>query len=171
MLINLLLSDIHVNITLYGGNTADPSDYPAFVTDLKTFSGALQATFSHHETSAPSALWVTAHSNLQPAQVYVDSKFEGTYDVRTSLAEAIVDRTEVEDPSGSNRRRIYVDDHVSRTRATGFAGWDAREAGSETQGQQGHIEVLSSLSPAVLQLTGAPNGNHTTKRAGKRSVG
>ena len=85
--------------------------------------------------------------------VFVDEVYEGTYDVHTSLGEAIVDRTtDGVDPLGLGRVRSFIDDRTSSSRRYGWVGWGERPDNSPFT-EQGHIEVASSLNNAVLQLT------------------
>lgn len=78
--------------------------------------------------------------------------------MHTTLADAVVNLDEnLADPTGAGRKRLYQDDLVTSNRAYGWVGWDPRPTSPFIR--QGHIEVLSSLSPAVLQLTGVPDVN------------
>lgn len=141
------------------------------MTSLKTFGGSLMGSFHHDPSAVESALFVRANNNLEPAHIYVDSKFEGTYDVHTSLADAIVDKTVVSDPTGANRQRVYVDDHVAAARTYGWVGWGARPGLMSKESQrQGHIEIVSSLSAAVLQLTDAPDASRVADKVSKAAL-
>lgn len=75
--------------------------------------------------------------------------------MHTSLADAVVDRADVSDPTGAGRKRLFIDDLVTSNRAYGWVGWDQRP--NSRLVRQGHIDVESSLSPAILQLTDVPN--------------
>lgn len=143
-------------------------DPPTFLTSLKTFGGSLEAAYQHDPQAVESALFVRANNNLEPARIYVDSKFEGTYDVHTTLADAVVDKSNVVDPTGANRQRVYIDDHVTATHAYGWVGWGDRPNPMTKESQrQGHIEVVSSLSSAVLQLTDAPDASRVADKVSK----
>lgn len=163
-----ICSNITLNVTLYG--PSNNSDYcpPTFVSHLRTFGGALEASYRHDPYTQPASLFVHAVNSLEPAQIFVDSKFEGTYDVHATLADAVLDRdTDLVDPTGAGRQRTYVDDLVSANRAYGWAGWGARPTGETWNNGQGHIEVVSSLSAAILQLTDAPNANLLANKVSK----
>lgn len=152
-------SDVDLNVTLHDGASSYTYGNPApsFVSDIRTFGGSLNANFFHHNTSRPSYLYLTAQNNLKPAQVFLDSKFQGTYDVRTTLSDACIDRPDnVTDPSGLSRTRLFDDDVVSSNRMLGWTGWNPRPK-DVTAANQGHVEVISSLSPAILQLTEVPD--------------
>lgn len=139
---------------------------------LKTFSAPLQAAYRHDTSLQSSLLYIRATNSLQPAQVFVDGAFEGTYDVHTTLSDAFVDRTtDVVDPTGADRSRSYIDDYVSANRIYGWAGWGARPvSGYGPFSQQGHVEVVSSLSSAVLQLTDAPDPSYLANKSSKTVV-
>lgn len=151
-------SNISIDITLTDPNPKSEDGRPYFVNNLKTFGGLLLANITHANSSRPSTLYVKAENSIDPVQLFVDSKFQGTYDVHTSLSNAVVQSSvNVPDPSGRSRTRVYDDDLVTNNRRTGWAGWGSRPPqGKGKSGKQGHIEVASSLSPAVLQLTAAP---------------
>lgn len=152
-------SDVSLNVTLYDGASsyALTNPAPSFFSDIRTFGGSLKANFFHDNSSRPSYLVLNAHNNLEPAQVFLDSKFQGTYNVHTTLSDAVVDRTDnVTDPLGLSRTRLFEDDVVSSNRMLGWIGWGSRP---QDAGSQGHFEVVSSLSPAILQLTEAPDSS------------
>ena len=154
---NIVPSDITLNVTLYG--YANATDYfpPFFLTGATTFSGNVQASYHHDSNLQSSALFVRATSSVNPAGVFVDSTFAGTYDVHTSLADAIVDTTDsLPDPAGMGRTRQYDDEFVSTSRRYGWVNWGPRPKDGR---RQGHIEVTSSLGDAILQLTDAPAPN------------
>jgi len=152
-------SDVSLNVTLYDGASSYTFTNPApsFVSDIRTFGGSLKANFYHHNASRPSYLYLSARNNLEPAMVFLDSKFQGTYDVFTTLSDAVVDRTDnITDPLGLSRTRLFEDDVVSPSRISGWTGWGPRPK-DVTAANQGHVEVVSSLSPATLQFTEAPD--------------
>lgn len=86
----------------------------------------------------------------------MDSKFQGTYDVRTSLSDAFVLGPGLDDLIEGDQQRQYVQDFVSPQRSIGWVGWDDRPSGDGQQ-TQGQIEVVSSLSPAILLLGSSPD--------------
>ncbi|KAI5120345.1 hypothetical protein M0805_009420 [Coniferiporia weirii] len=160
-------SDIALNVTLYSKTNGTVGCPPTFTNTLKTFSGILNAAYRHDTSLQTSSLFVCATTSLEPAQVFVDSAYVGTYDVHTTLAEASIDRTEdVIDPTGGHRQRTYIDDLVSPNRLYGWVGWGPRPVGDlDLYPGQGHIEVVSSIGAAVLQLTDAPDASHIASEA------
>lgn len=154
---NVAFSDITLDVTLYG--YANATDYfpPFFLTGATTFSGNVQASYHHDSDLQSSLLYVRATSSVNPAGVFVDSTFQGTYDVHTSLADAIVDTDgSLPDPGGLGRVRMSEDEFVSTSRRYGWVNWGPPPKDGR---RQGHIEVQSSLGNAVLQLTDAPDPN------------
>lgn len=156
-------SDINLNVSLYtfSNVSAKTACTPQYMSMVKTFSGFLEAAY-YHDISVPrSQLYVLALNSVEPAWVFVDDVFEGTYDVHTSLGEAVVDRTTTDvDPLGMGRTRTFIDDRTSSSRRYGWVGWGERPVGPVNN--QGHIEVASSLNSAVLQLTEVPDTDDFT---------
>ncbi|KLO20309.1 hypothetical protein SCHPADRAFT_934180 [Schizopora paradoxa] len=165
-------SDISLNITLYDGssNYVNKNPAPSFVSDIRTFGGSLKANVFHDNSSRPSFHYLNARNNLEPAEIYLDSKFQGTYDVRTTLSDAMVDRDyNVIDPLGQNRTRLFQDDVTSTNRLLGWTGWDPRPKDG-TRHNQGHVEVVSSLSQAILQLTEVPDPSRLVDMHNQQSL-
>lgn len=115
--------------------------------------------------------------------VTLDEGYEGTFDVKTKLAEAIVQESGssndnsksggLKDGEDIERERKYIYDHVSSTRTFGWVGRGKRprpHVGSSSSSSshswgvgagerwgggamdQGHVEIVSSLSEAVLKF-------------------
>jgi len=116
---------------------------------------------------------------MAPTTVTLDDGYEGTFDVKTKLAEAVVQEGGSGLLSGptsdddKERERKYVYDHVSSSRTFGWVGWGSRPrsrtgtssgssihswgaGGGKVWGggamDQGHVEIVSSLSEAVLKF-------------------
>jgi len=150
-------SDINASVTLYTpASSAGEYNSSVFNAKLKTFSGTLESNFFHDESAQPSALFVNAENTQGLSQVFVDPKFQGTYDVQSNLAPAIVDKSDEDPSTEKDLQRQYTDDLVTPNMALGWVGWGSRDH-STVQQTQGHIKVVSSLSPAVLQLTAQPD--------------
>ena len=149
--------DVFLNVSLHEALHTGHGR-PTFYNTIKTFGGALEAIFAHGTSTNGSALNIKAQNNFQRARVFIDSKFEGTYDVHTNLADATIQRnTDIADPLNIGRKRIFVNDHVSSDRVLGWVGWNRRPRGHIKGPGQGHVEVVSSLSAAVLELTESPS--------------
>ncbi|OCB89364.1 hypothetical protein A7U60_g3454 [Sanghuangporus baumii] len=153
-------SNISLNVNLQSGTNGTGYCTPIYMTSVMAFNGAINAAYYHDPSVVASTLYVRAINSVEPAHVFVDSVFQGmsgTYDVHTTLADAIVERTvDLDDPAGQGRNRSFQDSYVSTSRAYGWVGWGLRPD-DERALQQGQIEIVSSLSPAVLELTEAPS--------------
>lgn len=124
---------------------------------MKTFNGLLKVDIANDPSTGPVPLHVNAENNLAETYITLDDKFEGSFSVRTKLASAIVREGKYNpsaDPSGDNRQRNYVYDHTSESRSVGWVGWGTRPTGFRRG--QGHVDVVSSLSPVSLQLGTLP---------------
>ena len=62
----------------------------------------------------------------------------------------------VTDPTGGNRNRTFQDSYVSPNRVYGWVGWGSRDD-NDRSFRKGNIELSSSLSPAILELTEYPD--------------
>jgi hypothetical protein len=100
-----------------------------------------------------------AQNNLGPANVALDDRYQGTFEARTKFASARVyeqygsaGRVEADTPGTMVEQRTkYVYDHLSTSRISGWRGQGKRPRRRGDLGQ-GHVEVVSSLSPVMLQL-------------------
>ncbi|EJD02828.1 uncharacterized protein FOMMEDRAFT_20075 [Fomitiporia mediterranea MF3/22] len=149
-------NSVNLSVTLYGPMNASAYCSPTFMSNVRTFSGPIDAAYYHDSSLLSSVLYARTSSSFEPARVFVDRIFEGTYDVQTTLSDAIVNQSsDLVDPSGAGRNRQYQLDYTSPTRSYGWVGWGLRPSDKRFW-QQGHIEVESSLANAELQLTDIP---------------
>jgi len=126
---------------------------PQFFTTMKTFNAPLTVDIVHHPSTLPAPLQLRAQNNVAECKVILDSKFEGTFDLQTKLSSADLDDDVVAvDPSGMSRQRSYFYDHASSNRKFGWVGWGDRPKKWDPS-RQGHVEIISSLSPVLLQLS------------------
>jgi hypothetical protein len=73
---------------------------------------------------------------MAPTIVTLDEGYEGTFDVKTKLAEAVVQEgsssndgshsSRLKDDEDKERERKYIYDHVSSSRTFGWVGWGSR---------------------------------------------
>ncbi|EIN11899.1 hypothetical protein PUNSTDRAFT_125040 [Punctularia strigosozonata HHB-11173 SS5] len=158
-------SAIDANVTLlaHGGHTGDFP--PDFDVSFATFNGDLSVSLGHHSLSRPSHLKAKMQNNLAPVNVTLDDLYQGTFDSQTKFATAHVLegsttlRTPFRVEAAVNGRAtrapriLYEYDHYVTSRIIGWTGWEKRARGRG----QGHVEVVSSLSPVTLRL-----GHHNT---------
>ncbi|TRM69429.1 hypothetical protein BD626DRAFT_624788 [Schizophyllum amplum] len=145
-------SEINANVTLYAevSNSNDPP--PAYMLDVKTFNDTLLLDIAYDPVTPNARLDLHAQNNLAESTVYLDPKFEGTFDVQTKLSSAEVwegDTTSAESRHGQEQR-TFIYDTRSATRRKGWVGWGSRPA-DKWRPDQGHIDVVSSYSPVYLR--------------------
>ena len=80
-----------------------------------------------------------------PARLALGPAFEGEISAHTSNAQALVNRTPTEDPTGEGRERALELDHVWKT---GFRGWTSW--GERRNKLRSRARVTSTNKPVVL---------------------
>jgi hypothetical protein len=111
---------------------------------------------------------------MAPTVVTLDEGYEGTFDVKTKLAEAVVQEDPASRPTNDEdkgRVRKFIYDHVSSSRTFGWVGWGSRPRSHVGTGggvhswgvvggkgwaagatDQGHVEIVGSLSGVMLKF-------------------
>lgn len=128
---------------------------PNFIANLRTFSGTLSTSVLHDPTSPPTVVQLHVVNDLGPADVILDSLFEGVFEVSTKQASASVTQgnASVPDPWAPGVERTMVVDSNSTARSFGWIGWGT--AGTPWNGfQQGEVLVDSSLANVTLSFLG-----------------
>ncbi|KAF7300093.1 hypothetical protein MKEN_01332500 [Mycena kentingensis (nom. inval.)] len=96
-----------------------------------------------------SAFHLSAHTSNAPAELFIDPSFEGTYDLRTSLASNEILQEENED----KRRERVVTKESRGKRASGEIYWKNLEDGERDGARRlGSLDVRTSLKPVVLHV-------------------
>ncbi len=129
------------------------SDPINFIGMVKNFNGPLTLDIAHDVDTPPIPLDLHVQNTQAASNVTLDSKYVGTFDVQTKLATVAVKETKEEpltDPFGEDQYRSYVYDSTSLNRIRGWVGWGKRKPGWDPKA--GHVEIVSSLSPILLQL-------------------
>ncbi|KAJ7727221.1 hypothetical protein B0H16DRAFT_259195 [Mycena metata] len=95
-----------------------------------------------------------ASTTVSPATVEVGPKFEGTYDIRTSVVEAEVEvAPDVRDPTGQGRQRtVTVVKERGGRRAQGRVHWSKKGDQEEEGVKRGSVKVSTSVSTVKLIL-------------------
>ncbi|KAG7446300.1 uncharacterized protein BT62DRAFT_109965 [Guyanagaster necrorhizus] len=130
-----------------------------FIGSVKNFNGPLTLTVSHDPTTPPVSLDLHVQNAQAESNVTLDSKYIGLFDVQTKLASVAVKESQIDpswDPLGENRYRQCVYDQSSFNRVRGWIGWGQRPTGWKPR--EGRVEVVSSLSPIHLHLSGPSDG-------------
>ncbi|KAJ7697788.1 hypothetical protein B0H17DRAFT_347687 [Mycena rosella] len=112
-------------------------------------SGASLTIDSPSQMADNASLFLDAATSVGPATVRLYSEYEGTYDLRTSLARAeIADDPDIRDPAGEGRQRTIVKT-TTGAHARGSIYWS--HDGEPPEGwQRGAIKVTTSTSPVKL---------------------
>jgi len=133
--------------------------HATFMTSMKTFSAPIKVSVKHDDSTPPSEFHLRAQNNLAETAVILDPKYEGTFDLHTKLAQAVLkeqsNKVLVADPTGNGGLRKYQLDHKTSTRMYGWVGWGQRPGPATGKIHQGHVEVVSSHSPVSLRLDGS----------------
>lgn len=128
---------------------------PHYMTHATTFNAPLNVEVSFSPTISHSSFHLRAQNNLASSNVTLGSKYLGTFDVSTKLAGVNVqsDAPTSEIVGQSSARHIEYD-HTSNERVFGWIGSGSRPSKhSNNQEQQGHVQVVTSISPVFLQLS------------------
>lgn len=148
-------SDIH----LIAPRPTDKSHaHTKFLTSVNTFNAPLKVSVAHDDSTPPSEFHLRAANNLAESHITLDPKYTGTFDLRTKLASAVVDRVdhdldnEVDD---SSKQRNFQYDTQTSTHMFGWVGFGQRPGPTTRHLRQGHVEIHSSHSQVLLQLQGA----------------
>ncbi|KIK09906.1 hypothetical protein K443DRAFT_671220 [Laccaria amethystina LaAM-08-1] len=147
------LSGINARVTLLAplGNSSQSQAPPAFVVQVKTFSGPVNLDITHDKLTPSSAVQVQVQNNMAQSTITLDAKFQGTFNLLTKLGQiSILDflRSQRDDPTGGNRNRTLVYDQIDVNKALGWVGWGPRVSGA----MQGYLDVASSFSPITLNF-------------------
>ncbi|KAF9051137.1 hypothetical protein BDZ89DRAFT_1005758 [Hymenopellis radicata] len=144
-------SEIDANVTMLV--TSRFSDPINFIGTVKNFNGPLTLDIAHDADTPPIPLDLHVQNTQAASNVTLDSKYVGTFDVQTKLATVSVKETKedpLSDPFGEDQYRSYIYDSTSSNRIRGWVGWGKRQPGWHPKA--GHVEIVSSLSPILLQL-------------------
>ncbi|KDQ57845.1 hypothetical protein JAAARDRAFT_58423 [Jaapia argillacea MUCL 33604] len=151
-----------VTLIAISPSSTTPSHPPQFISEVTTFSGPLNIDVKHDPSSPPAHIHLRVQNNLDVANVALDSKFIGSFDVQTKFSPASIQelRGNETDPTGQRRERTLVYDITSDSRMVGWVGWGNRPPTSAKwfggsrglRSTDGHVEMVSSLSPVLLQL-------------------
>ncbi|KAF6760355.1 hypothetical protein DFP72DRAFT_883922 [Ephemerocybe angulata] len=125
---------------------------PCFVTQAKTFNGAIQLDISHDQHTPSSSLSVQVQNALAESNVRLDSKFQGMFNVQTKLDQVTV------------RHSASVINGSSAAGPGKAQGWIGRGPRAPPPGpsppdellgprtKESQVEIISTLSPIVLDL-------------------
>jgi hypothetical protein len=153
--------EIRANITLANPRTDpdDDGDSITYIAELSTFNGPMNVNVLHSPISQSSNLFLRVQNNLGSANVSLDQKFVGTFDVQTKLAPVTVLGTaqRAAKPLADTGATFYTVD--SAERSYGWIGLGPKPSALALT-QYGHVEVTSSMSPVTLLIEGVES-SHT----------
>ncbi|KAF8558013.1 hypothetical protein OG21DRAFT_1406107 [Imleria badia] len=146
--------NLTANVTVLAPNK-NPPLRPNFIANLRTFSGSLSTSFLHDPASAATAVQLHVFNDLGPADVTLDSLFEGVFQVSTKQAAASVTQgnASVTDPWVPGLQRTMEVDLNSTARIYGWIGWGNAETPWNAY-EQGEVLVDSSLAHVTLSFLG-----------------
>ncbi|KAJ7072112.1 hypothetical protein C8F01DRAFT_1102624 [Mycena amicta] len=140
-------SDLTADVTML---STSRSQTPHFNANVQTFNGSLTLNMTHDSTTPPASLMLQVGNNQAPSTISLDSKFTGSYDLRSKLAPV-----RIKHPHGMSANWHLYTDANSTSSARGWAGWGARPTHPGPTDSQ--VKAVSSLSPIVLHLGGGPD--------------
>lgn len=149
----IFASNLTANVTVLAPNK-NPPLRPNFIASLRTFSGSLSTSFLHDPSSAPTAIQLNVFNDLGPADVTLDSLYEGVFQVSTKQATASVTQgnASVPDPWVPGVPRTMETDVNSTARLYGWIGWG--NTGAPNAYEQGEVLVDSSLADVTVSFLG-----------------
>lgn len=174
-----LVRPIVANVQLALDENAPPGPkHRNFIAKFRTFNGAMNVSISHARQSKSGRLSLMAENVLGPMDVSLDSRYTGTFDVRSkastvqvlemtgsdapappSTMMASMDNDNDDDGDDDERHELHFVD-VSPERTRGWIG-DSRRPEEFDRRSLGRIELINSLSPIRLRLAGLQPSNMT----------
>jgi len=127
------------------------SSVPSYLTSFKTTNAPLTTRIQYAPSLLSASLQVRASTQLAPAYVIVDDKYEGTYDLHSYLGAAYLVDKRSTDPTKQKRPRGLAQDTNTTSAATGWIGWSAKRPSSSSPGQ-GSIIVDSVRDNAGCKI-------------------
>lgn len=112
---------------------------------VQTTNGGMNLTMARYMPNDGEVYLDLSTSNA-PVNVFLHSQYEGTYDLWTSQADAVLQwDPDLRDPTGKGRRRTLQESRVGqRTRKEGRMFWGDKPS------MDGSIKVRSSKEPVTL---------------------
>jgi hypothetical protein len=176
-----LVRPIVANVQLALDENAPPGPkHRNFIAKFRTFNAPMNVSISHARQSKYGRLSLMAENVLGPMDVSLDSRYTGTFDVRSkastvqvlemtgpdvpappSTGLAGIDNDNDNDDDGDERHELHFVD-VSPERTRGWIG-DNRRPEEFDRRALGRIELINSLSPIRLHLTGLQPSNMTRR--------
>lgn len=133
-------------------NVDKPSN---IIGSVNNVNGPIVLDVAYGESSPFVPLHLRVQNYQATSDVNIDSKFTGTFDIQSKLASVSVKEqgqdTYIVDSSGNSQYRSYVYDRSSTNSVKGWAGYGQRQTDPHWR-QDSRVEIVSSLSPIVLQL-------------------
>lgn len=87
---------------------------------------------------------------LAPAKVYIDSKFQGEYNLGTFLSKTHLNDKASVDPLSHDRIRLSIPQTNTPESTTGWIGWGSRPGHGRGQGS---VDVNSSRDTVTLVIS------------------
>lgn len=154
-----LNSAIDARVTLIAHSSrlhAPPSPPYTFVANVKTFNGPLRFEATSSNSTPFTPVQLTVANTDGNTDVYLDKKYEGTFNVQSKLGNVQVQKPYYPssmDPLGQGRMRTYQTEQPAANQITGWVGWGKQPTYGQSMFQiQGQVMITTSLSPITLQL-------------------
>ncbi|KAF5381736.1 hypothetical protein D9615_005391 [Tricholomella constricta] len=116
---------------------------------IHTSNGKLNVNMPRQPFGGNASFYLDASTSNAPATVVLHPDYEGTYDLKTSVADALIEETDMKDPSGMGRERtVERTSEGHRTRGSIF--WSYNGEPSEEGKKRGSVRVRSSKLPVKM---------------------
>jgi len=131
---------------------------PKLTATIHTSNGGLNVTLPRYSLANTSFYFDASTSNA-PSVVRLNSGYEGTYDLETSVAGAhIVEDPEAQDPSGEGRQ-LTLERTSEGHHAQGSMYWSYNGEPSEAGKKRGSVRVRTSNLPITMYCGEVPGEN------------
>ncbi|KAJ7050991.1 hypothetical protein C8F01DRAFT_1177076 [Mycena amicta] len=128
------------------------TDYTENVLRANVRTSNAKMTIQNRLDADNSTLFLDASTSNGPVEVYLDSSFEGEYDLQTSLTTAHIDEDpQARDPLGRGREHVITRAKTGK-RASGQIYWGKSGEGPSTGARLGEVKVNTSTAPVVLHI-------------------
>jgi hypothetical protein len=137
------LSQIDAEISL----TSEALTGGGFWVDANSIHGEIELKFT--DSPVDSVLRCRAATIAGGVHVELDSAFEGTFSLQSTLGTELLSQHDVEDPAGKGRHRV-VSVNETRGRVEGEIKWVKPQAENDgsSSGNEGNV-ILKALTPSV----------------------
>lgn len=118
---------------------------------VRNFNGPMNLSVVYAENMPNTTMLLRAQNNLAPTMITLDPRYQGTFSVQTKMDQVSLQdhATDADDPTGARTSRTFQYTQVASDTVSGWAGWGAKPMRAS---KQSNIDILSALSPVLLNF-------------------